>query len=391
MNTIHQKIESLRTDLISFTQDLVRTQSYSGQEESVIRIIEKKLHALGYDEVIIDSMGNILGKIGSGTRSIMFDSHIDTVNAGDVSKWTLPPFSGAIHNGKLYGRGSVDMKSAAAASIFSAAAAKQLGLLDNMTVYVSCTVFEEDCDGENLKHLFNELKIHPDYYVTCEPSDNKIVTGHKGKAQVLITAKGVSAHGSAPEKGVNAVYEMAEIIQRVEAMNQKFLSEGEPRKTLVLSDISSQSVSLNAVPSECSIYLDRRMVIGETEEQIKSQMDTLVEGKSADWKYGTITRESWTGTPIIYEPIHMPWEIEKDHPLFKACSLAYTDVISQDLQLDYWDFSTNAVTPVTMGIPSIGFGPGEYKLAHMVDEHCHVDKITEACAFYTALIKNLNT
>jgi len=390
MLKMDQKINLLKEELIQFTQNLVRTKSYSGKEESIIRIIEQKMHDLDYDEIIIDSMGNIVGRMGSGKHSIMFDSHIDTVNAGDESKWTVPPFSGEIIDGKLYGRGSVDMKSPAAASIFAGAAAKQLGLLENLTVYVACTVFEEDCDGENLKHLFEECKIRPDYYVTCEPSGNKIVTGHKGKAQVLITTKGISAHGSAPEKGKNAVYEMAEIIQRVDAMNLELQNENGPRKTLVLSEITSKSVSLNAVPSECSIYLDRRMVIGETEDHIKAQMDQLISGKNAEWKYGTIHRQSWTGVPISYEPIHMPWKIDETHPLFILCTAAYKAVIHETPKYDYWDFSTNAVTPVGMGIPSIGFGPGEYKLAHMVDEHCHVDQIVQACHFYTALIKNFN-
>ncbi|CAH2213745.1 YgeY family selenium metabolism-linked hydrolase [Tepidibacter aestuarii] len=382
-------VEETRDDLLKFTQDLVRIKSYSGQEEKIVRIIEKKMRDLGYDEVIIDSMGNVVGKIGNGESAIMFDSHIDTVEVKDEEKWDVPPFSGKIVNDKLYGRGSVDMKSAAAASVYAGAIAKRLGLDTGKTIFVSCTVFEEDCDGENLKHMFKECNIKPDFFITCEPSGNKIVTGHKGKVQISIKTKGVSAHGSAPEKGNNAIYEMAEIIQRVEKTNNDLLKKDGPRRTLVMSQISSVSVSLNAVPSECEVYLDRRMVLGETEDTIKAEMDKIIEGKNASWEIGTIHRKSWAGMDIRYEPFHLAWEIDLEHKLSKACIDSYSETFNCAPKYDYWDFSTNAVTPVSMGIPSIGFGPGEYKLAHMTNENCKVNQIIDACSFYTNLINKL--
>src|SRR6266540_25629 len=229
----------LQRELIEFTQELVRIKSLSGQEEEIIRFIEQKMRALSYEEVTIDSMGNLLGRIGDGEKSILFDSHVDTVEVKDEDEWDHPPFSGAILDGRLHGRGSVDMKSAAAASIYAGAIAKELGFADDKTIYVSCTVFEEDCDGENLKHLFKELQFKPNYVVICEPSDNKISVGHKGKAQIDIKTHGVSAHGSAPEKGMNAIYEMAEIIQRVEKRNLELAQEEGIRGTLVMSRISS--------------------------------------------------------------------------------------------------------------------------------------------------------
>lgn len=379
-------------ELIEFTQSLIRIKSMSGQEEEIIKFIEKKMKALGYDEVIIDSMGNILGRIGGtrGEKSILFDSHVDTVEVNDEAKWRVPPFSGNIVDGRLYGRGSVDMKSSVAASIYAGAIAKNQGIDAGKTIYVSCTVFEEDCDGENLKHLFKELKIKPGYVVICEPSNNKISLGHKGKAQISIKTQGISAHGSAPEKGVNAIYEMAEIIQRVEKTNAELMKKAAPRGTLVMSKISSTSASLNAVPSECEVYLDRRTVPGETEESIKKEMDQLIQGKKATWEVGTLHRKSWTGMEIVYEPFHSAWKIDLGHELTQACIAAYRENFgSEPDAYDFWDFSTNAVTPVRMGIPTIGFGPGEYKLAHMRNENCKVDQIIEACGFYTRLIHNI--
>jgi putative selenium metabolism hydrolase len=205
----------------------------------------------------------------------------------------------------------------------------------------------------------------------------------------VIKAHGISAHGSAPEKGKNAIYEMAEMIQRVEQTNLNLMKKEGIRGTVVMSRISSTSASLNAVPSECEAYLDRRMAPGETEEGIRQEMDNIVKGKDAHWEIGTLQRKSWTGMDITYEPFHMPWKIAMDHPLTKACIESYKDCTNTEPEYDFWDFSTNAVTPVSMGIPTIGFGPGEYKLAHMRDENCSVEKIVEACCFYSTLISRI--
>ena len=224
----------------------------------------------------------------------------------------------------------------------------------------------------------------------CEPSSNIITLGHKGKAQIAIKTHGVSAHGAATERGLNAIYEMAEIIQRVERTNLELMKKGDVRGTLVMSRISSVSASLNAVPSECEAYLDRRMIPGESAEAIRDEMDRLIEGKKATWEVGTLYRKSWTGLDIRYEPFHLAWKTDLGQPLAQACVAAYRDTFgSEPSTFDFWDFSTNAVTPVSLGIPTIGFGPGEYKLAHMRNESCEVSQIVDACDFYAHLINKL--
>lgn len=373
--------------VIEFARKLVRIRSYSGEEEGVARLVAGKMEELGYDEVFIDAVGNVMGRIGDGLRSVLFDSHMDTVEVNDDEEWISPPFDADIKDGRIYGRGSVDMKSSLAASLYAAVAARDLGFQDGRTIYVTATVSEEYCDGENLKMLFAEKGLRPDFVVICEPSNNLVTLGHKGKAQVLLRTHGVSAHGSAPEKGVNAVYEMAEIITRVEKLNDNLAALGPPHGTIVLSDISCVSASLNAVPSECSIYLDRRLVPGETEEDVKREMDALTLGKRSSWEIGVLRRKSWTGVELVYFPLHRAWKIDQDHELVKACDRVYEKVFGRKPgEYGFWDFGTNAVTPVGMGIPTVGFGPGEYKLAHGVNENCEVDKILEAFRFYGLLM-----
>lgn len=375
-------------NLIKFAQRLVQTRSYSDEEGNVATLAKKEMEKLGY-EVFIDRLGNVVGKLGSGETIIHFDSHMDTVQVNDPENWKHDPFGGEIVDGNLWGRGSVDMKSSFAASVYGVKEAYDAGYLKDNTVYVTGSVCEEYCDGVNLIHLYKDLNIKPDYCIICEPSDNVITLGHKGKAQIRITTKGISAHGSAPEKGKNAVYEMAEIIQRVEKLNASLYKEG-AHGTVVLSEITCISASLNAVPSSCSIYLDRRLCLGETLEQVKEEMDTLIEGKNASWEVGTLTHTTWKGEKIVYNPMHDPWIIDKNHPLTQAMIDAYSEVYNQVPQnFDFWDFGTNAITPVALGIPTIGFGAGEYKLAHMTNEHCSVDRICEAASVYTQLLKFL--
>lgn len=375
-------------ELLRFSQDLVRIQSFSGQERRIVELVAERMRALGYDEVRIDGFGNVLGRIGSGGRSVQFDSHLDTVAVNDEDCWDHPPFGGDIVDGYLWGRGSVDMKSGAAASVYAGALAKRLGLAENRTIFVSCTTLEEDCDGENLRHLFGECAIRPDAVVVCEPSSNLICTGHKGKAQIVIRTKGLSAHAASPEKGVNAIYEMADIIRRVEGRNLELSRREGRRGTLVMSRISSTSASLNAVPSECEVYLDRRMVVGETEQSIREELAGLVAGRNATWEIGTLRRRTWTGLEVSYEPFHLAWEIEPGADLSKRFDEAYRETFGrQPERYDYWDFSTNAVTPVRLGIPTIGFGPGDHKLAHMRNERCEVGQIVDACSMYLNVIK----
>jgi len=390
MNESRLFTPELEAEIVALAQSLVRIKSLPGQEAEAIKFAEQTMMALGYDEVTIDAMGNVLGRIGNGETSILLDAHLDTVAVNDAAEWAVPPFSGEVRNGRLHGRGSVDMKSAAAAAIYAGIVAKNSGLTAGKTIYVSCTVMEEDCDGENLKHLFQERNLRPDCVLICEPSNNQIMLGHKGKAQIAITTHGVSAHGAAPEKGRNAIYEMAEIIQRVEKLNGELVGRNGRKGTLVMSQISSASASLNAVPTKCEVYLDRRMIPGETEETVRQEMDQLIAGKHASWAVGVLHKTSWTGQEVRYEPFHPAWEIERDHPLTQACVAAYRDTFgAEPTEFGFWDFSTNAVTPVSLGIPTIGFGPGDYHLAHMRDESCEISQIVAACRFYVNVIKHI--
>lgn len=386
VSAAYQEFEPMVTP---FVQQLVRIKSLSDQEGEVAALVRTKMEALGYDEVYIDTIGNVIGRIGNGPVKLLFDAHMDTVDVNDADEWIQPPFAANVVDGKLYGRGAIDDKACLASIVFAGALIRKLGYDAGKTIYIVGSVNEEFCDGEGLKAFLHESRLVPDYAVVCEPTKCNILIGHKGKFQSIIRTKGVSAHGADPEKGVNAVYTMAEIIRRVEARS-KTLNEmtDSPftRGSLALTKISSISASINAVPSECAIYLDRRTAEGETIQDIEQELCGLISGLDATWEIGLLHRTSWRGVPINYNPVHEAWRIAADSPLMKAANRAWELKFGHvPTEYEYSIGGTNAVTPVSMGVPTFVFGPGDSEIAHQKNEFLEVAQLKEAIEYYAIL------
>lgn len=387
---IREVLRAVEADMVRFAQELVRVKSYTEHEKDIVMLIKDKMMDLGYDDVVVDGMGNVIGVIGSGETKILFDSHVDTVAVRDESEWSVNPFGGEIIDGKLYGRGAVDMKSAAAASVYAGYAIKRLGLYEGKTIYISTSVMEEDYDGESVYYECTEGGLKPDYAVICEPTLCKLAVGQRGRALIRIDMEGISAHGSAPEKGDNPVYKVADIIRRIEAMGRRFMDMKGEKGSLALTCIESESASKNAIPSKCSIYIDRRLVKGEDEALIAKEMEELLAGRSASWEVCKIIGKSWTGMDVVLHSFMPAWEIDREHQLTEAAIKAYEEMNGSSPELYKWDFSTNGVASMTrLGIPTIGFGPGDSKLAHCVDEHCPVEEMSKAFVFYVRLAGQL--
>jgi len=379
-------MQTLESDLIQFARELIKIPSITGEEDDVANCIHEKMQSLGYDRAVIDEIGNVIGMIGDGPVKIMFDSHMDTVSVNNPGGWAFNPFGGKIVDGKLYGRGSVDMKSAVAATVYAGYAMKRLGLDKGKTIIISTSVMEEDIDGVALHMMCQRDDVRPDYVVICEPSNLKLALGHRGRAMLKVATVGISAHGSSPDKGVNAIYKMHPIIQRVNDLNRELDKQGEKAGTVALTKIDSDAVSLNAIPEKCSIYLDRRLTLRENEIYITEEMNKLVEGTDATWKIYDVSGKSYTGEPITLHSFLPAWEIDNTHSLTHACVEAYRALNNRSPQMFTWDFCTNGVaTAGQMGIPTIGFGPGDPKQAHMDDEFCPVSEIISAAEFYTLL------
>lgn len=382
-----RKIEA---DLTGFMQDIIRIPSLSSEEGNVVRRAKEEMEKLGYDEVTIDPMGNLIGRIGSGPRVIAFDGHIDTVDVGDPEQWDRDPFSGDVEDGILYGRGTSDMKGGVASSVYAGALVKQRGIPDNVTMYVTATVQEEDCDGLCWQYIAKEDGIRPDLVVITEPTSLRVYRGHRGRMELEVSTSGISCHGSAPERGVNAVYKMADIIKDIEALNERL----EPRDplgkgTVTISEIRSTSPSLCAVADGCTIHLDRRLTIGETEATAVAEIEALpsVQTAGATVKVLEYAVPSYTGLTYPTRKYYPTWELPEDAFGSKAALAAHENAFGESAEVGHWVFSTNGVATAGMlGLPTIGFGPGHEKFAHAPNEQVETEHLVRCSAFYAALV-----
>ncbi len=389
-SSYYEEALSVKADLVEFMQDIIRIPSLSSDEGAVVERIREEMLKIGYDEITVDPMGNILGRIGSGPRVIAFDGHCDIVDVGDPNLWDRDPYSAEIEDGILYGRGASDMKGGVASSVYAGALLKKRGVPDNVTFYATATIQEEDCDGLCWQYIINEGGLRPDLVVITEPTSLRIYRGHRGRMEMEVHTSGVSCHGSAPERGDNAVYKMAGIIADIEKLNERL----EPRDplgkgTVTISEIRSSSPSLCAVADGCTIHLDRRLTIDETEDTSVAEIEALPSVKAANATVSVLEYDvpSYTGLRYPTRKYYPTWETREDEAPVKAAVAAYQNTFDRAPETGYWTFSTNGVATAGMHhIPTIGFGPGHERFAHAPNEQTEVEHLVSATAFYSALV-----
>ncbi len=393
---MHKKILELakqyEKDMTRFLRDMIAIPSESCDEEKVINRIKREMEDIGFDRVEIDPMGNILGYIGNGKHLIAMDAHIDTVGIGDKSQWRFDPYQGFEDATQIGGRGASDQEGGMAAMVYAAKIIKALDLHDDYTLLVTGTVQEEDCDGLCWQYMIEEQNIKPDFVVITEPTSCNIYRGHRGRMEIKVTTKGVSCHGSAPERGDNAIFKMAPILIELEALNTRlkedaFLGKG----TLTVSEVFFTSPSRCAVADGCSISIDRRLTDGETYESAIAEIEALPSVKEANATvemYG-YERPSYTGLVYPTKSFFPTWVLDQSHPVCESVVQTYQQLFDTKPKVDKWTFSTNAVS--IMGrhnIPCIGFGPGHEDQAHAPNEVTYKDELVKACAMYAAIPKD---
>ncbi len=386
MNRIKEAARAERDAVARFLSDIVKIPSLSAEEQAVAERIGAEMEAVGFDEVRYDGLGSVVGRMGDGPRVLCLDGHIDTVDVGDPEAWDKDPYSGDIEDGKVHGRGSTDQKGGVAAAVYGAKVIRDLGLLGDYTLYVTGTVMEEDCDGLCWQHLIKEEGIVPEAVVITEPTDCRINRGQRGRMEIKVETTGLSAHGSAPHRGVNAIYKMQPIIRGVEELNERlaphdFLGKG----TIVLSGIWSRSPSQCAVADGCGMSLDRRLTVGEDKELALQQIRELPGGDEAEVSLYTYERAAYTGKVYPTEKYYPTWLLEEDAPLLAGARATYEALWGGEAPVSKWVFSTNGVAIMGMhGIPCFGFGPGEERHAHAPNEYNSIDQLQKCVAFYAA-------
>ena len=385
--TIKERVAQRRDDLIQFLRDLCAIPSYDSQIGSVGERAAAEMRKLGFDEVRFDKMGNILGRIGSGPKKLLYDSHIDTVGIGDPNEWQWDPLKGKIENGIFYARGACDEKSSSPGMIYGLALARDLGLLDGVTGYYFGNM-EEWCDGIAGNALVEAEGIRPDYVVIGEPTRMQVYRGHKGRVEMQIVATGRSAHAASNQLGDNAIYKLLPIIEKISAMEPElgddpFLGHGK----ITVTDMHVETPSINAVPDKATIFLDRRMTFGETADSVLEQVRQVV-GKRPDVKMELLkyAEPSYTGFVFPLDKIFPSWALPEDNSFVQAGQRTLTLLNGKAPETGKWNFSTNGTYWMgKAGIPSIGFGPGDEIHAHTVIDQVKLDDMVAATGFYALL------
>ena len=425
---INEAAKNYETDMTKFLRDLVKIPGESCGEKGHIMRIKEEMEKLEFDKVEIDPMGNVLGYMGTGKTLIGFDAHIDTVGIGNRDNWNFDPYEGFETEEEIGGRGTSDQMGGIVSAVYGAKIMKDLNLLnDKFQVLVTGTVQEEDCDGLCWQYIINEDTVRPDFVVSTEPTDGGIYRGQRGRMEIRVDVKGVSCHGSAPERGDNAIYKMADILQDVRSLNENDAADDKEvkglvkmldekynpqweearflgRGTVTTSEIFYTSPSRCAVADSCSVSLDRRMTAGETWESCLDEIRALPSVQ----KYGDdvtvsmyeYSRPSWTELVYPIECYFPTWVIPKDHKVTKALEEAYTGLYGTERVgnketesmrkarplTDKWTFSTNGVSIMGRnGIPCIGFGPGAEAQAHAPNEKTWKIDLVRCAAVYAAL------
>lgn len=385
---IAKRINELSEKYRDFTaqnlSNLIRVKSLSCGEKEVITELKIQMESAGFDEVKIDPLGNLIGRIGNGPKILAIDAHMDTVDVGNPENWNSDPFSGTITDGYVYGRGTVDQEGGAASFITAGRILKELGFDRDWTVYFVGSVMEEDCDGLCWKYIVEEDNIKPDVVICTEPTHLNIYRGHRGRMEMEVSFKGISSHGSAPERGKNAIYMASRAALEIEKLNERlktddFLGKG----SITVTEFVSGSPSLCAVADYARIHLDRRLTWGETKESAVAEIEEIIKDMDAHVEVLHYKEKSYTGLAYGMEKYYPTWKIPEDHPIIKTGVKAFKDLFNEAPHIDKWTFSTNSVTINGFyGIPVIGFGPGNEVLAHAPNEKIPVDDLVKASAFY---------
>ena len=380
--------------LIALCREAIRIPSPSGQESKVAELLKRTMEDYGFDEVVTTGYGSVLGTMRGKRpgKTILLDGHIDNVDVIDAKEWSHDPFGAEIDDGKIYGRGTSDMKGSVTAMISAVAHyAQDTGHDFAGTICVSCTVHEECFEGISSREITKLAK--PDFVIIGEATSTTVKIGQRGRAEVVVETEGKSCHSSNPEKGVNAVYHMMALIEEI----RKIVPNEHPllgKGILELTDIvSSPYPGASVVPSLCRATFDRRTLVGEDEAVILGQVQEAIERakkKIPDLKARTYLAEGsekcWTGETISAKRYFPAWVVDEKSELVQK-ALAGLKAAGIEAPISHFAFCTNGSHFCgEAGIPSIGYGPSLESLAHTRDEYIEIDQLTRAChGFYSIL------
>ncbi len=388
LEAIDRYVDGHADEIVEFLKKLISIRSVTYEEGEAVAFFAGKLREFGFDEVRVDAVGNVLGRVGSGKTTLLYDAHIDTVEPGSPDAWGMNPLEAQLTDGVMRGRGAVDDKGCLTAAAFAGRALKALDLCADFTLWISGSISEEDVEGSCVEAMLKESPdIRPDYVLVAESSDNRIVRGHKGRALIKIDVPGKCAHASAAWRGENALIKALPVMERIDRyddfVEDAFLGRG----TIEVTKVECDAPSLNTIPGAAVITCDRRISCAESIEDLLAEIEPMiadVKGASARIDREHVT--TYTGYRIECTDYFPSWVMPQEHPLVQAGVAAYRDTFRREPVVGRWDFCTNATHLCgRMGIPAIGYGPGDSSLCHSTDDKVPMAELLDAIRFYAAL------
>jgi len=380
-------VEAHRADLVAFAQRLVQTQSMSGQEGQVAALICSEMERLAYDEVRVDEAGNVVGRIAGGDGpALMFNGHMDHVDAGDHHLWPHPPFGAEIHGGELWGRGSADMKGALAAMVYAASLSRQAGAPLPGDLYTSAVV-QEEVGGLGARHLAENLPAQ--HVIVGEASNNQLRRGHRGRVELKAHFEGRSAHASMPDLAINPHYSLAHFLAGLRSLHMP-ADSAYGASTVAPTRLESEPQSANVTPAALHLTLDWRNVPGEGLDEILSRLEALLTRTLEAGCRGRIevsTREllSYTGLRGTYPDVFASFTTPAAHPWLMQSQAALVHALSRGVEIGTWRFATDGGHFAAAGATVLGFGPGDDALVHTVEERLPIDQLVDSVVGYLAL------
>jgi putative selenium metabolism hydrolase len=387
VDDIKSRVAAQRADIITFLKELCAIPSYDSQIRTVGERAEAEMKKLGFEEIWWDRMGNIVGRIGNGPTKLLYDSHIDTVGIGAPEEWEWDPFTGKVENGVFFARGACDEKGSTPGMIYGLALAKEFGLLDGISTYYFGNM-EEWNDGIAPHALVEVEGLKPDFVVIGEPTKMQVYRGHKGRVEMQVLARGKSAHAASNFLGDNAIYKLLPVIEAISKLEPElgddpFLGHGR----ITVTDMHVKTPSINAVPNEALIYIDRRITFGEEPQAVLEHVKRVVgDHKDIESTILVYDTPSYTGFVFPLDKIYPAWALPENDPYVQAGVQAGKLLWGEPLPTGKWDFSTNGTYWCgKAGIPSIGYGPGNEIHAHTVLDQVPLDDVVKATEWYALL------
>lgn len=382
-------------NLVELCRQLIQIPSLSGDEGRLVEKLKEIYTEMGFDEVFIDEYGSIIACIKGekpGTK-VLFDAHIDTVPVTDPSKWKHSPFGAEIDDGRIYGRGTSDMKGALSAMIMAAGSFIEKYKRDfSGEIYIAGVVHEECFEGVAARKI--SQRVNPDIVIIGEASNLNVKCGQRGRAEIIVETFGKSAHSANPEKGVNAVYKMMELVNEIKQLNcpsHDVLGKG----IMELTDIkSSPYPGASVVPEYCRATYDRRLLVGETPEEVLTPIQQIIskmEEKDGSFKakasFAKTSERCHTGNIIEGERFFPAWLFSKQDDFVQRIWNGIRD-IGISSELTEYSFCTNGSHYAgERSIRTIGFGPSFENLAHIVDEYIDIDQLQLARKGYQKIME----